>query len=228
MKIETDNVTVVIPHRRSIELLWATYASARICGLTNFVIVCNGRERDKLHDKFMAEFLFFKEGLGPARAREEGARLVKTEWIFFLDDDSICPNGFLDDVPDTDCVFFGSTCWNGVRHYDLPVPDRKILDVPAQDTPSSKKPYPTYSGAAGSVLIKREIWEKMNGYRGLLDGYGPDEWLMGHCLDSVGALAKIDPRFVFWHFPSYESYKNRDEEFLKRYEMVRRMVCYQK
>lgn len=93
-------ITVITPTYRVGSDLWKFTLSVQkqLSENDELIIVDNDRSRyaKKIGQLEKVQYYPFPENKGPCPARNYGANLAKNEWLLFLDDDGIAPDGMLD------------------------------------------------------------------------------------------------------------------------------------
>lgn len=225
------SIHIVIPHMGPAIGLYATIASLehglegishRYTVVSPFVL--EGPEHKRLHARNITA-MKTENLLGPAGAREAGAKGTDEEWLLFTDDHVIYPTQFCKRLfaLDKDVMHVVTQCmFEGVRYYGYDSDKRADdIDCDINKVPRRTSPYPILSAGHGTMMVRRSVWDDMEGYSRLFEGYSGEEVYFGLKAWMMGYEVWMHPGIKVWHYPNPNAeYKNRDEEFQRRHRLA--------
>jgi len=135
------------------------------------------------------------ENKGPCPARNYGANLSKNEWLLFLDDDGIAPDGMLDNLRK---IIRENPNFYAIRGKVIPKNDY-IYNHMQSHYDMGDTPMPYYLNLECIVAIKKTEFDAVGGWDDTLYGHEGEE-LTYRLIDRYGAEnCQYHPGLVFRH-----------------------------
>lgn len=214
----TRGLSIVIPSRGDVGLLWATIAACETLleGVEHeFIVVLNGQPESEVHallaERSDVRLLPFTLVISPPVARNIGARQAKYDTLCFLDDHVIPTKSFFDWDLDAEVVHCS---YKTYPHHELRYFHYKFNpECPVKGDYATGKdllwsegymytpnPYPCLSAPHGGFFVDRQYFLDSGGYDDFWQGFGGEEAYFGLKANLLGKRVACNPNALFYHF----------------------------
>jgi glycosyltransferase involved in cell wall biosynthesis len=160
----------------------------------------------------------YPENRGPCPARNYGAGLSKNEWLLFLDDDGIAPDGMLDGLRQ---ILVENPDFYAIRGKVIPKKNR-IYNYMQSHYDIGEWPIPYFLNLECIVAIRKREFDAVGGWNDSLYGHEGEE-LTYRLLDRFGPEnCQYHPDLVFHHDFSdcLLKYLKKDERHTENYKSL--------
>jgi glycosyltransferase involved in cell wall biosynthesis len=137
----------------------------------------------------------YPENRGPCPARNYGAGFSKNEWLLFLDDDGLAPDGMLDALRK---IISENPDFYAIRGKIIPKNDY-LYNYMQSHYGLGDKPIPYFLNLEGIVAIRKKEFDVVGGWNDTLYGHEGEE-LTYRLLDHFGPEnCQYHPGLLFYH-----------------------------
>lgn len=228
----TRGLSIVIPSRGDVGLLWATIAACETLleGVEHeFIVVLNGQTESEVHallaERSDVRLLPFTLVIPPPIARNIGAKSARYDTLCFLDDHVIPTQSFFSWDIDAEVVHCSYKTYprHELRYFHY----KFNPECPVKgDYATKREPwdwsgpiaenihlYPCLSGPHGGFFVDRQYFLESGGYDDFWQGFGGEEAYFGLKANLAGKRVVCNPNALFYHFSCRADVRGYDKTF---------------